>query len=137
MTMNLYARTYQATGAEATDPNHALVLLFEGAVRFLLQAREAIARRDYYEQSRAITRTQRIFSTLLCALDRDANPELYLSLSGTYTWIHSSLTEVSVRDDAVLLEEVLEVVTGLCDAWRQARQNLADEQAAQDQFAAA
>lgn len=131
MTMNLYARTYEASGAEATDPNHALVLLFEGAVRFLHQAKDALSRGDHHAKCQGLTRAQRIFSTLGCALDQDADPALAASLSATYNWAHNALTEVSLRDDGELLEQALELATDLAEAWRQARQNLTQEQYAQ------
>lgn len=127
MAMNLYARTYETSGAEATDPNHALVLLFEGAVRFLHQAQEALSRGDHFAKCQGLIRAQRIFSTLGCALNTDADPALAASLSATYSWAHGALTEVGLRDDAQLLEQVLEVATGLAEAWRQARQNLVRE----------
>ncbi|MEI6503644.1 MAG: flagellar export chaperone FliS [Armatimonadota bacterium] len=137
MTMNRYARTYEASGAEATDAQHTLVLLCEGAVRFLHQAKDALSRGDHHAQCQALTRAQRIFSTLECALDKEADPALAGKLSATYRWAHGALTEVGIRDDGELLEEVLEVATGLAEAWRQARQNLVQEQYAQASEAAA
>ena len=128
MAMTVYARTYEASGAEATDPNHALVLLFEGAVRFLYQAKDALSRGDHHAKCQGLIRAQRIFSTLGCALDQDADPALAASLSATYGWAHSALTEVGIRDDVELLDRVTEVATGLAEAWRQARQNLVQEQ---------
>ena len=137
MGVTLYARTYQAAAAETPDPRHALVLLTEGVVRFLHQAREAMRQGDCHGQCDGIVRAQRIISTLMSSLDRDAAPELTAGLWGTYSWMHNSLTEASIRDDETLLEEVLGVATGLHDAWRQARQELAQQETPAAQRAAA
>jgi flagellar secretion chaperone FliS len=118
------ARAYQDTTADTADQNQTLVLLFEGAVRFLARALQAMRRKDYEGQCEGIVRAQRIFSTLMCSLDRAAAPELAAGLWSTYEWIHASLTEASLHDDEELLEQVLEVVSDLCEAWRQARRNL-------------
>lgn len=128
MAINLYARTYAASETEATDPHHALVLLFEGAVRFLHQAKDALERGDHHTKCQGLLRAQRVFSTLDCSLNKEADPELATRLSATYRWAHSALTEVGIGDDGELLEQVLEVTTGLAEAWRQARQTLVQEQ---------
>lgn len=137
MGMTLYARTYQETAQETPDQRHALVLLAEAIVRFLHQAREAIERRDYHGQCDRIIRAQRILSTLMASLDHSVAPELTAGLWGTYNWMHSSLTEVSIRDDVALLDEVLEVATHLCETWRQARQQLLAQEAGEGQANAA
>lgn len=137
MAMNLYARTYETSGAEATDPQHTLVLLAEGVVRFVHQAKDALSRGDHHLKCQSLLRAQRIFSALDCSLDRDADPELAGSLSATYRWAHSALTEVGLRDDSELLDQVLEVALELAGAWRQARQNLVEEQHAHATEAAA
>lgn len=131
------ARTYQAALVETPDPRHALLLLTESVVRLLHQAREAMRQGDCHGQCDRIVRTQRIISTLMSSLDRDVAPELTAGLWATYSWMHNSLTEASIRDDEALLEEVLEVATGLHDAWRQARQALAEQEAAAVRTAAA
>jgi flagellar secretion chaperone FliS len=131
MAMTLYARTYEASGAEATDLHHALVLLFEGAVRFLHQAQDAMARGDHHAKCQGLVRAQRIFSTLGCSLDQEADPALAASLSATYGWAHNALTEVAIRDDVELLGGVLGVAASLAEAWRQARQNLVQAQYAE------
>lgn len=128
MAMNVYARAYEASGTEATDPNHALVLLFEGAVRFLATALAAMRHKDYHGQCEGIVRTQCIIATLMSSLDRSAAPELAESLWVTYEWIHRSLTQAGLHEDEELLEEVLEVMTNLCEAWRQARRSLVSQE---------
>jgi flagellar protein FliS len=118
------ARAYQDTTADTADQNQTLVLLFEGAVRFLARALQAMRHKDYEAQCESIVRVQRIFSTLMCSLDRTAAPELADNLWSTNDWIHASLTEASLRDNEELLQQVLEVVSELCEAWRQARRSL-------------
>ncbi|MBU0606762.1 MAG: flagellar export chaperone FliS [Armatimonadetes bacterium] len=125
------ARTYQATAAETPDPRHALVLLTEGLVRFLHQAREAMHQGDYQGQCDRIVHAQRIISALMSSLDREVAPEFTAGLWALYSWMHANLTEASIRDDEELLGQVIEAATGLHDAWRQARQELtAQENAA-------
>jgi len=130
MGINLYARTYQSAAQESPDERQTLVLLVEGLVRFLHQARDAMERGDNYEQCDRISRALRIISTLMASLDHAVAPELTNGLFRTYAWMHRSLTDASIRDDLSLLDEVLEVATLLHDTWRQAKLQLAQAEAA-------
>ena len=137
MAATLYARAYQTATTEAADPQQTLLLLLRGALRFLHQAREAMQRGDHEGQCDGIVRTQRIISALMTSLDRTLAPELAESLGSTYAWMHSRLTEASILDDQVLLEQVLECLTKLHEAWAQARRNLAEEELSESQAGAA
>ena len=120
-------RAYQTTEAATADPRHLVVLLFDGMVRYLHRAREAMARGDHEAQCQSILRTQKILSALATALDEDVEPLFARRLFALYNWLHGKLTEASVGDDLALLEEVAGIVTAQRDAWRQAEANCRSE----------
>ena len=124
MAVSLYTRAYQTTEAETADPRHTLVLLFDGLVRLLHQAHRAMSQGQHEAQCESIVRAQRIVSTLMASLDRDAAVDLAQALWAAYNWVHSSLTEASIRDDLALLSEVLDVALSLREAWRGAEKEL-------------
>lgn len=123
------ARAYQSTEVGTSDPNHQVVLLFDAAVRFLHRAKAGIEAGDHFAQCEAILRTQKILSTLMAALDTKSDPTLGESLFRLYNWLYANLTEASIHDNVELLDAVLQIVTNLRDAWRQAEQNLRVERA--------
>lgn len=127
MAVNLCTRMYQNTAADTADPNHTVVLLFEGAVRFLHQAQAAMQQKNYEDQCDNIIRVQRILSVLLTALDETVDPQICLALRGTYTWLHANLTEASLNDDLELLAVIIGILVNLRDAWRHAEQNVRTE----------
>ena len=114
-----YAQAYQRTEVETADPKRLVVMLYDGAVRFLYRAQEAMARRDYEGQNEALTRAQAIFSELDCSLNPEAG-EIAANLRATYTYLYNALVEANLRDDAALLAEVTGRVERLRDAWREA-----------------
>jgi flagellar secretion chaperone FliS len=118
------SRAYQATAVDTSDPNHQVVLLFDASVRFLSRAREAMEKQDYEGQCTDIVRTQKILTTLMAALDMNANPEMGQSLYSLYSWLHTKLTEASIHDDVPLLDDLVAIVTDLRDAWREAELSL-------------
>jgi len=113
-------KLYQQADVQTADKSHQLILLFDSAVRFLHQARDAMEAGNCEMQCTNIVRTQRIVSALMAALEPEFNPELAQSLWAMYNWIHANLTEASIKDDIILLGEILEIMTSLRDAWRQA-----------------
>lgn len=114
-----YAQAYQRTEVETADPKRLVVMLYDGAVRFLYRAQEAMAQRDYEGQHEALVRAQAIFSELNCSLNLDVG-EIAANLRATYTYIYNALVEANLRDDEALLTEVTGQVERLRDAWREA-----------------
>ncbi|MEN6305843.1 MAG: flagellar export chaperone FliS [Armatimonadia bacterium] len=114
------ARAYQTTAAETADCKHAVVLLYDAAVRFLCGARAAMQAHDYENQCENILRAQKIVSTLMGALDRGVNPGFADNLWGLYNWVHANLTQAGIKDDMALLEQIIEIMTNLREAWREA-----------------
>lgn len=114
------AKAYQTTAAETADQKHAVVLLYDAAVRFLCGARQAMEQHDYENQCENILRAQKIISTLMGALDRNVNPEFSDNLWQLYNWLHAKLTQAGIRDDLVLMEQIIEIMTNLREAWRDA-----------------
>lgn len=115
-----YAQTYQDTALDTADNKHLLVLLYDTALRHLHQAREQMAAGHLEAQCEAIIKAQRILSALMSALDSAPAPELAANLWNLYNWLHSQLAEASIRDEAEVLETVIEVLTKLGNAWREA-----------------
>lgn len=114
------SKAYQNTAIDTADRKHTVVLLYDAVVRFLCGARQAMEAGDYEHQCENILRAQRIISTLMSALDRDLNPEFADSLWQLYNWLHANLTECGIKDDVALLDQIIDIVTRLRDAWREA-----------------
>ena len=118
------ARVYQTTDADSADPYHQVVLLFDAAVRFLHNAREAMDRGDYECQCEEIIRAQRIFSTLMASLDVTVEPQFTHPLWYLYNHVQARLAEAGMQGDLALMDETLALAASLRDAWRQAEINL-------------
>jgi len=114
------ALAYQRIEVESADPRRLVVMLFDAAVRFLHQAQEAMARRDYEKQCEAIVRVQNILSELTCALDPNAGA-IAGPLGALYSCMYSQLVEANVRDDLELLREITGQMEQMRDAWAEAQ----------------
>jgi flagellar secretion chaperone FliS len=97
-----------------------LLLLYQGAIRFLQQAIAADEREDLSEKVRLIGRTQDIVTELRATLDFKTGGELAENLDGLYGFVTHRLTEATLRQDSTFLKEALQVLVTLNSGWEQA-----------------
>ena len=121
MAATAYARqTYEEMQVLSADPRRLVVMLFEAAHRFLLQARDAMEARSYEQQANAIIRAQRIYVELICGLDEEIGGELARSLKTLYNHIHELLRVACIHEDAGKLDEAIALTAKLCATWKEA-----------------
>lgn len=100
-------------------PERLVVMLYDGALRFL--ARAAIAMRDQgpLPAAKEIRRTQAILEELLSTLDHEQGGEVAERLQAIYVFCLRMLAEAHVQRDAEKLDQVAGLLRELRDAWAQ------------------
>jgi flagellar protein FliS len=109
---------YKQQSILTAPPERLVVMLYDGAHRFLSQA--AIAMRDG-ETSRSrekLRRAEAIIDELLCTLDLDAGPIAH-NLHGIYVFCKRELTAARVDSDPSKIDWVVEQLAELREAWAQ------------------
>jgi len=92
-----------------------VVMLFEGAVRFAREARAAIERRDRAAAEPLVERVRAIVRELDASLDPNAGL-ISNHLAAIYEYVLRRLGEPEL--DVVTLDEVIDDLGALTDAWR-------------------
>ena len=118
MTTNARAAYLDASIATAS-PARLLVMLFDRLVLDVQRGLEAQRRGDFEETHRQLTHAQDILLELAVSL----RPEEFrggYDLAALYGFLHRQLVMANVRKDAAITDEVLTLVTDLCETWRQA-----------------
>ncbi len=113
---------YQQLQVESAAPNQLVLMLYEGAVRFLREAREYMAAKQYELQSQRIQRAQRVLNELMYALDPSVDAELVRSLRAFYGYVHTRLVWANVRSDLQMLDEAISLLEEMLEAWEEADQ---------------
>lgn len=122
--------TYQQVSLETASKPQLLLALYDGAIRFLGRAQQAIGAGDVETANTSIGRTQEILGELMSTLDMSQG-EIPERLMDLYIYMHRTLVDANVQKNAARLEEVSGLLRQLRTAWRQAIQQLqADEAAA-------
>ena len=119
-----YARAYRRNAVLTATPGQLVLMLYDGALGAMAQAREAFGRpaTDYsrFETiNRNLIKAQRILSELRGNLDMEAGGEVAKTLQGLYSYHLRRLFEANVQKDVAAVEEVERLVRELRDAWEQ------------------
>ena len=76
---------YLETAVETASPARLIVMLYDGAIRFINEAAYAMQQRDYETQNTKLQRAQKILAELISSLDFDKGGEIAENLFRLYT----------------------------------------------------
>jgi flagellar protein FliS len=113
-------RAYRNHSVTTQTPGQIVVLLYEGAIRFLKQALEALDKKDHVEKGRWISRALDILSELNMSLDLEKGGEIAQNLRKLYLFMHSHLLKANYRKDREMIRQVIRMLEELLTGWKQA-----------------
>jgi flagellar protein FliS len=114
------ARAYRRVESESRSPLELVVMLYDGALRFVGEARDAHHRRDLGARGRAISKTLAIIGELQNTLDMEQGGAVAEQLDSLYTYINSRLLDVTTKHDVAACDEVDKLLSTLREGWSQA-----------------
>ena len=119
--MNLYGRPnpYQEVAIQTSSPAKLVVMLYEGAIRFLNQSITAIQSRDLNLKRQSIDRAVAVIQHLQSTLDTDKGKEVAADLDRLYTYITSRILDGSGKLEVAPLEEAIKLLTVLLSGWEE------------------
>ena len=111
------ADVYRRLHIESRTPLELVVMLYDGALARLTDARAAIDRGDLPGYRNAIGCALGIIAELQNTLDLSAGGDIARSLDSLYSFVNTALLDASARVNALPLDGVETVLTNLRDAW--------------------
>ena len=119
--MQTLRRALDAYGqASATlAPAQQIVLLYEGAIRRIREARRAIEAGRVHDRCLAVQKATAIVEGLQSCLDHARGGEIARNLDRIYTHIIFRLQRVNLTDDPRICDEVIARLDQLRGAWAQ------------------
>ena len=122
------ARRYRTTQATTASREEVLLMLYDGALRFLGEAIEAFRSGNAGYGGQRIGKVLAIISELQGSLDYRPAPDLCRTLDALYMFITQRLLEANQKREARPLEDVREIIAALHETWRQAAEIVRREQ---------
>lgn len=117
-----YARAYQAQAVLTASPGQLVLMLYDGALRFLGHARDALqSNEDNPRRIEAINsnllKAQNIIAELQASLNHEAGGDHATNLDRLYDYYLRRLFEANIRKDVKPVIEVEALVRQLRDGW--------------------
>ncbi len=112
-------RSYKETQIKTATPSKLVVMLYDGALKYLGLALEALgARHQRYDRaSEYLIRTQDIITELMVSLDFDQGREIARNLFNLYLWMNHQLLQGNITKSCVPLEQVKKLLVELRGVW--------------------
>ena len=109
---------YQKTAVTTASREQILLMLYEGAIRFVKQAIVAMEEKRIAEKGRTISRATAILSELMATLDFKVGGELAADLENLYIFMIDKLIEGNIENRVECLRHVEGLLLTLYGAWK-------------------
>ncbi|MDQ3742680.1 MAG: flagellar export chaperone FliS [Actinomycetota bacterium] len=117
--MNPYASpaAYRSSSVMTASPGQLVVMLYDGAGRFLRQADIAAAEGAWRHAMDRLDRADAIIDELLVTLDTEQGGEIAERLQGIYVFCKRLLIEARVERDPEKIRKAAGLLANLREAW--------------------
>jgi flagellar protein FliS len=114
--------TYRKVGVQsevhAASPHRLIQMLLEGALSKLAAAKGFMQRGDLAAKGEHIGWSISIIAGLKDSLNLDAGGAMAEQLDQLYDYMLRRLSEANIHNDQTILEEVVQLLTQISDAWQ-------------------
>lgn len=120
---NPYAKqtdAYKKNQIETATPEEILIMLYDGAIRFLVVAKKAHEDKNVEKFNKNLIKAQHIIQEFMVSLDMEIGGEIAVNLYKLYDYLHYRLIQCNVQKDMVMLDEVLDHLRKLKATWEEA-----------------
>lgn len=105
------------TQVTTTTPGHLVVMLYDGAITFLEQAKQEIEIRNYAKKGILISQALDIISELDGSLNTDKGGEIAQNLHKLYMYCSTRLLQANLKMDTTLIDEVIGILSSFRSAF--------------------
>ena len=107
------------------------MMLFDGAVRFIEQARTALTAKDFEQTYINVSKAQKIVTELIGNLKHDKSPDLCDKLTAVYKYVYKKLFEGSARQNIAALDEAVKMMNFQRETWMMLMLDLGKQKASE------
>ncbi len=110
--------SYKETQIKTAGQGKLIVMLYEGAIKFLNLAKKGIDEKNIELAHNNIVKGQDIIMELLLSLNMEAG-DIAHKLYNLYLYMNNRLMEANINKDKKPIDEVLKLLTELKEVWEQ------------------
>jgi len=109
---------YQQTAIGTQSKGRLIVMLYDGAIKFMKLAVRELEAGNYTAKGQYINRAQDIINELNAVLDTESGGEIALNLRRLYVFMNRRLSEANTKRDPQMIAEVIGLMGELNQSWK-------------------
>ena len=117
--MSSLTREYLENRIRTASSLELIVIIYEAAVQFLMEARQGMEAGNVEKKTNAVNRASRCISELQTSLNMDQGGAVAQNLAKLYDYCQWKLMTAHQNNSLEGLDEVLKVIRGLLASWNQ------------------
>ncbi|QHS23280.1 flagellar export chaperone FliS [Virgibacillus sp. MSP4-1] len=110
-------QAYQNNAVNTASPGELTLMLYNGCLKFIRQAKKAMNETNYETKNTNIQKAQRIIQELMVTMDPES--DISDQVMPLYDYINRRLMEANIENDPEILDEASELVTEFRDTWKE------------------
>lgn len=119
-TANPYLKEYKKNQIQTATPEEILILLYDGAIQFLIKAKAGIESKDNEQVNNNILACQKIIREFINTLDMENGGSVAENLRLLYEYFIKTLVSANINKDMRKVNEILKHLKNLRETWQKA-----------------
>lgn len=113
-----YSQAYKKAAVSTVDQRKLIIMLYDGAIKFLTFAVDKMEKADRYEAHKNLIRGKSIIAELLASLNMEQGGEIASNLQRLYTYMFNELIEANLENDTTRITKVVGLLKELRAGWQ-------------------
>ncbi|MEA1988101.1 MAG: flagellar export chaperone FliS [Pseudomonadota bacterium] len=114
-----YANNYVETAVSEASPHKLVEMLYEGVLKHLNLTKVFIDQKNFEKKSEHVNKALSILNALRAGVDLEKGKEVGGNLYDLYDYCYRRVFEASSQNNSDMVDEVIEHIKALDDAWKQ------------------
>lgn len=110
--------TYQENAVATQSQGRIVVMLYEGAIKFLNQAISEMQNNNFEAKNKYLGKAEDIINELNTVLDMETGGEIATNLRALYMFMIRHLHEANIKNDPSKAEDVIKLLEELNQSWK-------------------
>ena len=126
--INNAAEAYKRQQVMTATPEALTLMLYNGALRFMKEGMDAMEKKDYEQCNTSLLKAQKIIMEFQATLKMEY--EISHQLMPLYDYVYNSLVEANMKSNPAKVQESIDLIKELRDAWAEAMKKARQERGA-------
>lgn len=109
---------YQDTTVTTQNKERLIIMLYDGAIKFLNLATRGLEEKNYEAKGMYINKAQDIINELNVVLDMEAGGEIATNLRKLYCFMNTHLSQANIKRDPQMIQDVINLLEELNQGWK-------------------